>query len=180
MIQSLRKHATRGIAVLGIVAMAAAAGACGGADSSPTATSPAQSGTTAASPAPSATDSDAAQPSTGTVTLSVGGRQFAVALADNATARAFAAMLPLDGLEMSELNGNEKYHRFDQALPTDPTTPTTIKAGDVMLYQDDCLVVFYADHANPGYQYTRIGTIAEVDGLADAVGSGTVTMGFAA
>lgn len=178
--QSFRKYAIQGAATLGIVAMAAAAGACGGADGSPAATSSTQSSTATTPSAPATADGGTTQAAIDTVTLSVGIKQFTVALADNATARAFAVMLPLNGLEMSELNGNEKYHRFDQALPTDPTTPDTIKAGDVMLYQDDCLVVFYEDHTNPGYQYTRIGTITDTSGLAEAVGNGTVTMGFTA
>ncbi|KFI60737.1 cyclophilin-like fold protein [Bifidobacterium cuniculi] len=180
MIQSLRKRAMRGIAAIGIVAMAAAASACDSADSSPATASSTQPGATSTSPTPSATDGDAAQAADDTVTLTVDGRQFTVALADNATAHAFATMLPLDDLAMTELNGNEKYHRFEQTLPSDPTTPDTIKAGDVMLYQDDCIVVFYEDHANPGYRYTRIGTITDTSGLAEAVGNGTVTMGFTA
>jgi hypothetical protein len=40
--------------------------------------------------------------------LSVGERRFAITLADNAAARAFAELLPLT-LDMAELNGNEKH-----------------------------------------------------------------------
>ena len=45
----------------------------------------------------------------------VGERHFAITLADNAAARAFAAQLPLT-LDMTELNGNEKYASLPQAL----------------------------------------------------------------
>ena len=48
--------------------------------------------------------------------MTVGERRFAVTLADNAAARAFAAQLPLT-LDMSELNGNEKHADLPKTLP---------------------------------------------------------------
>lgn len=44
---------------------------------------------------------------TRTMTLKIGNSTFTATLADNATAQAFAAMLPMN-LSMSELNNNEK------------------------------------------------------------------------
>ena len=112
------------------------------------------------------------------VTATLNEQNFDIELADNDTARAFAGMLPLSGT-MSELNGNEKYLRVSDTLPSSPTNPGTIEAGDVMLYQDDCIVVFYETHPT-SYSYTRIGKIADAAGLADAVGSGSVEAAFAA
>lgn len=40
--------------------------------------------------------------------MTVGEQRFAIALADNAAARAFVTLLPLT-LQMSDLNRNEKY-----------------------------------------------------------------------
>ena len=112
------------------------------------------------------------------VTATLNGQDFDIELADNDTARAFAEMLPLSGT-LSELNGNEKYLRVSEDLPSNPTNPGTIEAGDVMLYQDDCIVVFYETHQS-SYAYTRIGKIVDTAGLASAVGSGSVAATFAA
>ena len=56
------------------------------------------------------------------ITIAVNGTSFAATLEDNEAGRAFAAMLPLT-LDMSELNGNEKYHYLDESLPTDSYRP---------------------------------------------------------
>ena len=112
------------------------------------------------------------------VKATLNGQDFDIELADNDTARAFAEMLPLSGT-LSELNGNEKYLMVDETLPSNPSNPGTIEAGDVMLYQDDCIVVFYETHST-SYSYTRIGKVTDTTGLAAAVGSGSVEAVFAA
>ena len=112
------------------------------------------------------------------VTATLNGQDFEIELVDNDTARAFAGMLPLSGT-LSELNGNEKYLMVSDSLPSNPSNPGTIEAGDVMLYQDDYLVVFYETHPS-SYAYTRIGKIADVSGLSSAVGSGSVEATFTA
>lgn len=113
---------------------------------------------------------------TANVAVLLNGTRFDLELADNDTAAAFAQMLPLQ-VEMSELNGNEKYLYLDESLPAHPTNPGTIEAGDVMLYGDNCLVVFYESHPT-SYTYTRIGTIADTAGLAAAIGSGSISASF--
>lgn len=110
------------------------------------------------------------------IRITVSGTVFNATLADNATARAFAAMLPVT-LEMSELNGNEKYHYLDGNLPTASNTVETIHAGDLMLYGSSCVVLFYETFAS-GYSYTRIGRVDNPDGLADALGRGSVSVTF--
>lgn len=113
-----------------------------------------------------------------TVTATLNGQDFSIELADNDTAHAFAAMLPLSGT-MTELNGNEKYLMIDEDLPSAPSSPGAIEAGDVLLYQDNCIVIFYEAHPT-SYSYTRIGKIADATGLAAAVGSGSVEAAFSA
>lgn len=110
------------------------------------------------------------------ITITVGGKSFAATLADNETARAFAAMMPMT-MQMDELNGNEKYHYLDSSLPADSYRPGTIHAGDIMLYGSSCVVLFYETFAS-SYSYTRIGQIDNPDGLATAVGNGNVSVKF--
>ena len=110
------------------------------------------------------------------VNLNINGQQFAVTLADNDTARAFAALMPMR-LKMSDLHGNEKYHYLGTSLPSRPENPGRIHAGDLMLFGDDCVVLFYKDF-NTSYSYTRIGRVTNAAGLAAAVGRGAITAEF--
>ena len=107
-----------------------------------------------------------------TVVLAIGDASFIIALADNEAARELARRLPLR-LEMAELNGNEKYASLGNPLPAKAETVRRIKAGDVMLWGNDCLVVFYKSFDTP-YSYTRIGHIADARALEKAVGKGDV------
>ncbi len=112
-----------------------------------------------------------------TIQIQIGNQTFTAELEDNETAAAFREKLPLT-LQMQELNGNEKY-AYDVSLPSDAESVGTIQAGDLMLYGDDCLVLFY-DSFSTSYSYTRIGHITDPDGLADAVGNGSVQITFSA
>ena len=49
----------------------------------------------------------------------------------------------------------------------------TIRAGDIMLFQSNTLVIFY-DTFESDYAYTRIGSVTDPDGLAEALGPGDV------
>lgn len=106
------------------------------------------------------------------ITIRIGDTSFSATLADNDAARAFAALLPLT-IQMSELNGNEKYYYLDDSLPTETYRPGTIQAGDLMLYGSSCVVLFYETFSS-GYNYTRLGRIDDPEGLDEAVGSGDV------
>ena len=113
----------------------------------------------------------------GTMKLTIGDKTFSVKLQDNETARALKDQLPLD-LTMTELNGNEKYYYYSR-LPSDARRVGTVHAGDVMLYGDNTLVVFYKTF-DTDYAYTRIGTIENTDDLAEALGSGDVQVRWTA
>ena len=110
------------------------------------------------------------------INVIVGNKTFTATLADSETGRAFAQLLPLT-LPMTELNGNEKYHYLNSSLPTDSYRPGTIQAGDLMLYGNNCLVLFY-ETFNSSYSYTRIGAIDNPTGLSEALGSGNVSVRF--
>ena len=111
------------------------------------------------------------------ITVIVNGTSFDAVLADSETGRAFAELLPLT-ITMTELNGNEKYHYLDGSLPTDSYKPGTIEAGDLLLYGNNCVVLFYETFSS-GYSYTRIGKLTSADGLKAAVGTGNVSVTFA-
>lgn len=110
------------------------------------------------------------------LTVTIGTASFAALLEDNASARAFAAMLPLE-VRMDELNGNEKYTTLSTSLPTAPAVPDMIETGDLMLWGSECLVLFYASFPT-SYSYTRLGRIVDPAGLAAAVGYGSATVRF--
>jgi hypothetical protein len=108
--------------------------------------------------------------------VTVGARVFRATLLDNGTTLALAAILPLT-VTMTELNGNEKYVRLASDLPDAATSPGTVRAGDLMLYGENTLVLFYQTFST-SYRYTPIGRIDDVSGLAAALGAGDVTVRF--
>ncbi len=110
------------------------------------------------------------------ITIMANGREFSATLYENETARAFKGLLPLT-LDMSELNGNEKYYYLPDSLPRNSSVPSRINAGDIMLYGSDCIVIFYESFST-SYSYTPIGKIDDPDGLAAALGSGSVQVAF--
>lgn len=109
--------------------------------------------------------------------MTMGTRRFAVTLEDNPTARAFVQLLPAT-LDMTELNGNEKHANLPRRLPTNPAQLGTIRTGDVLLYGNDTLVVFYETFRS-SFSYTRIGRIEESAGLTQALGPGNQRVNFA-
>ena len=108
--------------------------------------------------------------------ITIGTSVFIATLVDNQTTSAFKALLPIT-IQMSELNGNEKFYYFKKSLPTNASTARQIQSGDLMLYGDNCLVLFY-ENFNTSYSYTRLGKIENVSGLTAALGSGNVTVKF--
>ena len=87
----------------------------------------------------------------------VDGTKYNAKIEENETAQSLVNMLPLE-LNMSELNGNEKYIYLNKTLQTNLYNPKHIESGDIMLYGNDCLVVFYKSFDTP-YSYTKIGHI---------------------
>jgi hypothetical protein len=108
--------------------------------------------------------------------IRVGAQVFSASLYDNPAATRFAAMLPLT-LDMSELNGNEKFFRLAKDLPTNAANPGTIEAGDLMLWGSNTVVVFYKTFAT-SYAYTKLGRIDAAEGLAKALGTGDAKVVF--
>jgi hypothetical protein len=108
--------------------------------------------------------------------IRIGSRTFSATLFDNPAATSLKAMLPLT-LDMSGLNGNEKYFHLATDLPSNASNPGTIKTGDLMLWGANSLVLFY-ETFRTSYSYTKIGRIENPSELSSAVGSGNVTVTF--
>ena len=109
-----------------------------------------------------------------TITVTVGKQVFKADIEDTETGKSFVAKLPLT-LDMSELNGNEKYS-YGVSLPKADRYYSSIAAGDLMLFSGSCLVLFYGPAG--GYSYTRIGRLQSTDGLAAALGKSSVQVKF--
>ena len=104
----------------------------------------------------------------------INGEKLEIKLEDNSTVSALLKELPLE-VSMSDLNSNEKYAYLDNSLPTNSYSPKHIEAGDVMLFGDNCLVIFYKSF-DTSYSYTKIGHIDSLPSLGD----GNVSVIFSA
>lgn len=91
--------------------------------------------------------------------------EYVVNLENNNTVSELIDLLPLE-VNMTELNGNEKYIYLDKKLPANSSNPKHINKGDVMLFGDDCLVIFYKSF-DTSYSYTKIGHIDNMNDLGD-------------
>lgn len=117
-----------------------------------------------------------ANPTGSKMKIKIGTNTFTATLNDNATATAFKALLPLT-INMRDLNSNEKYFDFANGLPTNAANPRTIQTGDLMLYGNKTLVLFYKSFST-SYSYTKLGRIDNTSALTTALGSGNVTVTF--
>ena len=97
--------------------------------------------------------------------VNLNGQKLKINLEDNSTTSALIKLLPLS-LSMNDLNDNEKYVYLDESLPTNTFSPKHIESGDVMLYGDNCLVIFYKSFST-NYDYTKIGHIDNLPNLGD-------------
>ena len=113
---------------------------------------------------------------TETMQMKIGDKAYSVVLNDNNTTKALRELLPMTVI-MAEFNGNEKYYLLHNSLPSRPEHIGQIKSGDIMLFGDDCLVVFYKDFKTT-YSYTRIGHIENATDLEQTLGRGSITITF--
>ena len=97
------------------------------------------------------------------VKINIDGKIYNAILEDNETVKEFLKILPQE-FKMNELNGNEKYIYINTNLPTNAINPKHINKGDIMLYGNNCLVIFYKSF-NTSYSYTKIGHIDNLDEL---------------
>ena len=104
--------------------------------------------------------------------LRINGQVFALELMNNSTVNELLSVLP-DTFTMQDLNQNEKYFELPQNLPMQQQRVEEIQKGDVMLYGENTLVIFYRSFTT-NYSYTRIGRLGNSDKLADRLGADAV------
>ena len=109
-----------------------------------------------------------------TIKLDINGVSYVATLIDNVTTRELLNRLPLT-ITLNELNGNEKYYYFDEIFPSNPNRVEETYMGDIMLYGNNCLVLFY-DNFQTSYRYTKIGSIDYPGDLREIVGSENVNV----
>ena len=95
-----------------------------------------------------------------TVKVFINDKEYKLNLYDNETVNSLIKLFPLE-VTMKTLSENEVYVYLDEKLPTNSSNPKTIHSGDVMLYGDNCLVIFYKTF-NTSYSYTKIGHIDDL------------------
>lgn len=100
--------------------------------------------------------------------IQIDNKTFTVIVENNKTVKELYQKLPIT-LTMSDLNNNEKYCYLDFTLPTDSKSVKNIKKGDVMLFGNSCLVIFYKSFTT-SYSYTKIGYIENPADIETALG----------
>lgn len=113
------------------------------------------------------------------ITLTINGTTLTAELADNSSAEALKKLLA-DGpliVKLSDYASMEKVGSLGQNLPTNDEHITT-EAGDLILYQGNQLVIYYAQNS---WNFTRLGKIKDVTAseLKKILGSGDVRVTLA-
>ena len=106
--------------------------------------------------------------------IAVNDSSFTATLAENAAVDALVDWMeegPIT-LELSDYAGFEKVGPLGRSLPVSDSQTTT-QAGDIVLYQSNQIVLFYGSNS---WSYTQLGSIDDLTGWEDALGSGDVTV----
>ena len=112
------------------------------------------------------------------VNIVIDGKTFIARFYNNETTKALISKMPFT-IPMSDMNGNEKYYRLPRALPTPNTVrPATIRAGEIMCWSSNTLVIFYETFSNSYNGYVRLGYIENMDALASALENKNVVVTF--
>lgn len=108
--------------------------------------------------------------------VTVNGVTFSAVFAENAGAQALKEELrkgPIT-IQMDDYGGFEKVGSLGKTLPT-ANAQTTTKAGDIVLYQGNQIVIFYGSNS---WSYTRLGRVENRNGWEKALSSGSVSVTF--
>lgn len=99
--------------------------------------------------------------------------EFKCTFENNETTKALLKQLPLT-MTMVDLNGSEKYHTLKEPLPVKIEPVDKVRLGDILLFQDRYLAVFYKT-IDPVKKYSIVGKIDNPEDLQKAVGTGSIT-----
>ncbi|KIX90890.1 hypothetical protein TP70_05275 [Staphylococcus microti] len=111
------------------------------------------------------------------ISLTIHDQTYTATLNENPATEKLMRLLPLK-IKMTDLNRNEKYHTLDTTFPTQQEAVQQIHSGDLMLYDNDTIVLFYQDFSTP-YTYTRLGKLIDATSLSDHLGYNDVTVTIA-
>ena len=99
------------------------------------------------------------------IKVTINEKEYKINLEDNKTVEEFLSVLPKE-YTMNDLNNNEKYVYIDNSLTTNSYNPKHIEKGDVMIFGDNCLVIFYKSF-DTSYSYTKIGHINDLKDIGN-------------
>ena len=107
-----------------------------------------------------------------TFKLQIGEYTFSANAADTVAAKELIELLKQETItiEMEDYAGFEKVGSLGRSLTTSDVQTTT-KAGDMVLYNGNNIVIFYGSNS---WSYTRLGHIDDLSNWEKALGSGDV------
>ena len=110
------------------------------------------------------------------IIITIKNKKYEAILYDNSTTKELIKKFPIT-ITMSDLNGNEKYYNFSKRFPTSSENVVNVKKGDIMLFGDNCLVIFYKSFSTR-YKYTKLGYIKNTEDLENSFGKGDIEITF--
>lgn len=110
------------------------------------------------------------------IIITIENKKYEAILYDNSTTKELIKKFPIT-ITMSDLNGNEKYYNFSKSFSTSSENVANINKGDIMLFGDNCLVIFYKSFSTR-YKYTKLGYIKNLEDLENSLGKGDIEITF--
>lgn len=110
------------------------------------------------------------------IIITIKNKKYEAILYDNSTTKELIKKFPIT-ITMSDLNGNEKYYNFSKSFSTSIENVANINKGDIMLFGDNCLVIFYKSFSTR-YRYTKLGYIKNLEDLENSLGKGDIEITF--
>jgi hypothetical protein len=101
------------------------------------------------------------------IDINIGGKILTASLADNATARDFVSLLPLN-VSMKDLFGREKYGDLPKALSESGPKKNTYEVGDIAYWSPDHQFAVYYRQDGESIPSPGIIPIAKIDTGAEA------------
>ena len=110
------------------------------------------------------------------IIITIENKKYEAILYDNSTTKELIKKFPIT-ITMSDLNGNEKYYNFSKNFSTSSENVASINKGYIMLFGDNCLVIFYKSFSTR-YKYTKLGYIKNTEDLENSFGKGDISITF--